>query len=137
MNAICIIAAGVVRATLPAPEFTLAWEHSVEKTRWEERYRIDDAQLDPIEARIQSFGAGMEAPPGAKLQNGWWVWHPDAAPYESLTLTRSNHTKDYQLCWNGRCATLTELVGATQTNGSTVTVRACDASPSPAGPGPR
>ena len=26
---------------VPGPEFTLAWQHSVEKVRWEERYRVD------------------------------------------------------------------------------------------------
>ncbi len=43
---ICILVAGVVRATLPGQEFTLAWDHSVQKTRWEERYRVDDGRPD-------------------------------------------------------------------------------------------
>ena len=33
VDAICLLVAGVVRATLPAPEFTLAWDHSVAEDR--------------------------------------------------------------------------------------------------------
>jgi hypothetical protein len=74
VDPICLVVAGVVRATLPDSGFTLAWEHSVQKTRWEERYRVDDGGLVLAEARVQGSGAGMEPPPGAVLRNGWWTW---------------------------------------------------------------
>ena len=57
-------------------EFTLAWEHSVEKTRWEESYRVDGDRLRLTAARIQGLGAGMEPPPDAVLRGGWWTWKP-------------------------------------------------------------
>ena len=76
LNVICLVVAGVVRATLPGPDFTLAWQHSVEKIRWEERYRLTGDQLTLYEARIEGNGAGMESPPGARLQGGQWVWQP-------------------------------------------------------------
>jgi hypothetical protein len=132
VNAICIIALGVVRATLPAPEFTLSWEHSVQKSQWEERYRIAGTRLEPVQARVQSFGAGMEPPPDARLEHGWWTWQPDADAYKSLTLTHSTHARDYRFCWNRQCASLTQLVGPPAANSTGVTVQACDATAMPA-----
>jgi len=124
LTAICIIAAGVIRASLPAAEFTLAWEHSVEKTRWEERYQIDGERLRLSEARIQGFGAGMESPSDARLVDGWWTWRPALAPLPELRLARSSYTRDYRLCWSARCATLDELVGSVGES-EPVTVTAC------------
>ena len=124
-NAICLIVAGVVRATLPGPEFTLAWTHSVEKTRWEETYRIDSDQLVLVEARVEGSGAGMEPPPGARLRDGRWTWQPQSA-HPELRLTESTFTQDYTLCASGRCADLGDRVGATA-EGEIVTVRACAA----------
>jgi hypothetical protein len=124
LSTICIIAAGVIRASLPAAEFTLAWEHSVEKTRWEEHYEIDGERLRLTQARIQGFGAGMEPPAGARLVDGWWTWRPALAPLPELRLARSSYTRDYRLCWNERCATLSELVGSVGES-EPVTVTSC------------
>jgi hypothetical protein len=108
LNAICLFVAGMLRATIPATEVTVAWDHSVEKSRWEERYRIDGEHLRLVEARIRSFGAGMEPPADATLRNGWWTWQPgnDVAV---LRLTQSPFTRDYELCWRARCETLQQL----------------------------
>jgi hypothetical protein len=124
LNAVCIIVAGVVRASLPTTEFTLAWEHSVEKTRWEERYDSDGAKLRLSEARIQSFGAGMEPPSGARLVSGWWTWRPALEPLPELRLTRSSYARDYRICWSGRCSTLSELAGPAG-EGDVATLRPC------------
>ena len=102
--------AGVLRATLPTSELTVAWDHSVEKTRWEERYRIDGTRLRLVEARVMGSGAGMEPPPDATLRGGWWTWHPSLAPLPQLRLTLSPFTRDYDLCWRRRCQTLGNLV---------------------------
>ena len=125
MHALCLIVAGVVRATLPGPEFTLAWTHSVEKMRWEETYRIDGDRLVLAEARVEGNGAGMEPPPGAQLRDGRWTWQPQSA-HPELRLTESTFTRDYTLCADGRCADLSERIGAT-VEGEIVTVRACTA----------
>lgn len=124
MNAICLFVAGVVRATLPASEFTVAWDHSVEKTRWEERYRIDGRAIRMIEARVQGFGAGMEPPPEATLHDGWWTWRPGGAPFAQLRLTLSPYTRDYDICWAGRCKPLRALVDDRRAI-DVVEVRAC------------
>src|SRR5438105_5050565 len=63
VSAVCLIVAGMVKAVLATEEFTISWTHSVEKTRWEETYRVDGDRLALIAARIQGVGAGMEAPP--------------------------------------------------------------------------
>ena len=127
MNAVCLIVAGVVRATLPTDHFTLAWQHSVEKTRWEESYRIDGDRLRLTSARIQGLGAGMEPPPDAVLRSGWWTWKPPPHAIAVLPLTQSTYTSDWTLCWNHRCRTLGGLVPSA-VEGSVVDLVACRAS---------
>jgi hypothetical protein len=117
--------AGVVRAVLPADEFTLSWQHSVEKTRWEEVYRIDGDRLLLTGARIQGFGAGMEPPAGAVLRNGWWTWTPAPLRLAALPLTQSSYTADWTLCWKDRCRALAALAPPA-TEGSVVDLVACD-----------
>lgn len=124
MNGICLLVGGVLRATLPGPEFTLAWEHSVEKVEWRERYAADSGRLRLVEARVEGSGAGMEAPSGATLRDGAWTWTPATAPLPELRLTFSSFTRDYRLCSAARCATLGELA-APLADGDVVTVRAC------------
>jgi hypothetical protein len=123
-GAICLVVAGAIRATLPATEFTLAWQHSVEKTRWEERYRVEGDRLALTEARVQALGAGMEPAPGARLQNGWWTWRPGLAPLPAVTLAASAYGRDYELCWNARCSPMQTLLGGAPA-GSAVELRAC------------
>ncbi|HEX8011289.1 MAG TPA: DUF1850 domain-containing protein [Casimicrobiaceae bacterium] len=116
----------MLRASLATTDFTLAWKHSVENTRWEERYQSDGAALRLVEARIQGFGAGMEPPPGARFVDGWWAWRPALEPLPELRLTHSSYTSDYTICWNKRCSALAKLAGATD-EGDVVTVAPCAA----------
>ncbi|HEV2041393.1 MAG TPA: DUF1850 domain-containing protein [Casimicrobiaceae bacterium] len=126
MSAVCLIVAGVVSATLPTEQFTLSWIHSVEKTRWEETYRIDGDRLALIEARIQGMGAGMEPPVGARFSDGWWIWRPNVPPLPALDLSRSPYTRDYDICFALRCAELGALTGAIDATGSgIVTAKPC------------
>ncbi|OFP38070.1 DUF1850 domain-containing protein [Corynebacterium sp. HMSC071B10] len=37
---------------------SLAWVHSIEKTPWEERYRVEDEHLVLTDVYLKSFGAG-------------------------------------------------------------------------------
>ena len=120
----CLLVAGTLRATLPGPEFTLAWDHSVEKIEWRESYAIDGDRLRLVEARVRGSGAGMEAPPGARLENGTWVWRPDAPPLPELRLAWSTYTRDYRVCDATRCTALSEITGPLA-DGDVVTVRAC------------
>ena len=125
MDAICLLVAGVVRATVPTTELTLVWEHSVEKTRWQERYRVVGGRLKLTEARVQGFGAGMEPPAGAVLEKGAWRWTPELEPLPELRLTFSEYAPDYRLCWSRRCKKLASLIRQRLTDGDVVAVRAC------------
>jgi len=119
--AVCVLAAGVVVSTLPTTEFTVEWRHSVEKTRWEERYRADGRQLLLTSASIEAMGAGMEPPPEARFADGRWTWQP-MHPLTELRLTRSPYAADYTICWSGSCRALSALTGET---GNTVSFRPC------------
>lgn len=128
MSAVCLIVAGVVKATLATEEFTISWTHSVEKTRWEETYRVDGDRLALTRARIQGIGAGMEPPPGARLADGWWSWQPTLAPLPSLALSRSPYTRDYDFCFATRCAELGAIIDEiNEPATNVVTVKACSA----------
>jgi hypothetical protein len=123
MDVICLLVAGVVRATLPGPDFTLAWQHSVEKAGWEEHYRADDGHLLLVDARIAALGAGMEPPAGAVLHEGRWSWQPLRIEPE-LRLTYSTYTPDYRLCSRDTCRDLGAMVGPSP-EGTVVVVRPC------------
>ncbi len=123
MDPICLLVAGALRATIPEFEFTLAWDHSVQKLRWEERYRVAGERLLLIEARVEGSGAGMEPPPSAVLRDGRWTWQPRTTLPE-LRLTHSSFARDYVLCWRDRCVELGTLVGETA-EGAVVVVRPC------------
>lgn len=103
------LASGGVKAVLAIASFTLAWQHSVEKIRWEESYRVEADVLVLEEARVQGSGAGMEPPLTSSLKDGFWRWHPKQTMTE-LLLTRSEFTPDYQFCAEDRCQSLTEIV---------------------------
>lgn len=129
---LCVIY-GTNAVFLPAEHFTLAWIHSVEKTRWQEDYLLSDGKLALTEARIEGTGAGMEPPPDAVLRDGMWHYTPKLPPQTELRLTLSPYTADYRLCWNGKCRGLAVLVGAKKRLG-TVIIRACSESGLPAVP---
>lgn len=101
---------------VPATHFTLAWTHSIEKTRWEEDYAVERTprglRLLARDARIRGSGAGMEPPAGAVLRDGWYVYRPSTPPLEELHLTRSPFTADYDWCVDGRCRPLQDLLAA-------------------------
>jgi hypothetical protein len=119
----CILIAGAVRAVLPGDTFTVAWAHSVQRSQWEERYRVLPDALVLDEARVQGSGAGMEAGEHAVLRDGWWTWQPRQR-FPSITLTVSSFTGDYRICTVARCAALRELAGTT-TEGAAVEIAPC------------
>lgn len=111
MMGLCLGLAGMVWAQLPVASFTLAWDHSVEKIRWEEDYRVLAAGLLLQQARIRGNGAGMEIPPDARLENGSWQYRPQLPPRQPLSLGRTPEAGDYYLCFADACHTLSEWVG--------------------------
>lgn len=126
MNGLCLGLAALIQLAIPTSEFTLAWQHSVEKIRWEEDYRVEGNRLHAVAARVRGSGAGMEIPDDALWRDGAWEYRPRLAALERLRLTRSSFTADYQLCWAGACRSLTELLGPAE-EGSVVEAFACPA----------
>ncbi|APH73553.1 DUF1850 domain-containing protein [Aquibium oceanicum] len=103
---LCILAAGKT-TVLAAAAFTLSWTHSVEKTRWEEDWRVTPAGLELAAARVEGTGAGMEIPDGAVLKDGMWTYHPALPPQEALRLASSGATVGgWMLCADGNCLTI-------------------------------
>lgn len=103
---LCILA-GARTVTLAVATFSLHWEHSVEHTVWQERWRVDPAGLMLEEARVKGSGAGMDPGPGARLEDGWLVWAPATPAVPELVLAASGATgSGWELCHAGGCLTL-------------------------------
>jgi hypothetical protein len=109
---LCVLG-GVEGMRLAVTAFTLAWTHSVERTAWEEDWRITTAGLELVAARVQGSGAGMEPPQGAWRVDGWWEYTPGLPPQRQLVLAASGATGDgWTLCAAGRCTELGAAAGA-------------------------
>lgn len=111
MSALCILAAGKT-TVLAATAFTLSWTHSVERTRWEEDWRITPAGLEIVEARVKGSGAGMEPPPDAVFKDGWWVYAPKITARPEIMLAASGATgSGWTVCAAGKCMELGAAAG--------------------------
>lgn len=107
---LCLAAAGAA-ISIATSAFTLSWTHTIEKTRWEEDWRIEGGRLALVEARVKGSGAGMEPPPEARLEEGFYVWRPNTPPLAEIVLRRAAQAGDWTLCAGGRCAPLGEWLG--------------------------
>lgn len=117
-------------AAVVAPHFTLRWQHSIEKTAWEEDYVVAGDWLLLSGARILGSGAGMEPPPDAFLHGG--VWHYRVAnPWRrTLVLARSQFVRDYELCLDGAgCQPMERWIAV---SAGTTTLQPCSLPPSQA-----
>lgn len=120
---ICI-AAGMAALTLTVDAFTLAWTHSVERSEWQEDWRVQAAALLLVQARVRGSGAGMEPPEGARLHGGWWVYRqPLAVPV--LRLAVSGATVDgWRLCTADQgCRELEPLLAGGDGAAATIEIR--------------
>lgn len=100
---------------LPVQSFTLAWVHSIERSRWEEDYAIEtgrDGQpvLRALQARIKGSAAGMEPPDDARWVDGWYAYTPRQQHPAWLPLSRSPYTADYEWCAGGACTPLSSVL---------------------------
>ncbi len=99
----CLLAAGAT-IRLGTVALTLAWTHSIEKTRWEEDWRVTPAGMVLEEDRVQTTGAGMEPPPDSHFDGKWWRYKPPLPPLPQIVLRRSGTTvDDWQVCIKGAC----------------------------------
>ena len=134
---VCLVLAAMGSAPGHAPafvatdHFTLAWTHSIEKVRWEEDYAVVRPstpgampQLHATEARVKGSAAGMEPPPDAVLQNGWFQYKPTQRFPMALRLSRSEFVPDYELCMNGTCRPLSHWLPS---DGGVTQLTACQA----------
>ncbi|MEW9033877.1 MAG: DUF1850 domain-containing protein, partial [Planifilum fimeticola] len=63
----------------------LSWIHSVERTPWVEEYRIRGTKLILTEARVKSFGAGVDVEaPESKVEGGWVVMREMDREFDAL-----------------------------------------------------
>ncbi|ABD09016.1 conserved hypothetical protein [Rhodopseudomonas palustris HaA2] len=107
---LCLASAGVVK-TLAVAAFTLVWTHSIEKTAWQEDWRVTPQGLDLVQARVKGTGAGMEPPPEARLVDGWFQWTPKRKPLREVVLANSGLAGEWRLCADGQCRTLSQIIG--------------------------
>ncbi len=103
--ALCIVV-GATLVELSAEHFTLRWEHTVEKTAWEEDYEVVGRWLYLRRARVQGSGAGMEPPSNAVKIGSAWEYRPKGPWRREVVLARSGFGRDYELCVSGACKPL-------------------------------
>lgn len=124
---VCLLAAGVTLEIATAA-FTLAWSHTVEHQPWQEDWRVGRDHLQLVEMRVTGSGAGMEPPPGSRLEGGWYVWRPELELRDELVLRRAGQGEDPVGDWlfcpdGGACSALGALVGA---ESDPVTIAPCE-----------
>lgn len=107
----CIaFAAGGAFIVLPAQQITLGWTHTVEQTRWEEDYATSRDGLTITEARIEAYGAGMEAPASAIRDGRWSRYRPALPVLKEVTLANSRFAAGHSVCWDNQCRPLRMIV---------------------------
>jgi len=100
---------GTAVHALPTDSITLSWTHTVEKTGWEEDYRVVGRSLIIEEARVKTSGAGMDPPRDAIWFSGWWRYRPSTGLLQEVTLANSEFAPGYTICWANNCRALQEL----------------------------
>jgi hypothetical protein len=107
---LCLASAGVVKS-LAVASFMLSWTHSIEKTEWQEDWRVTPRGLEIVEARVKGSGAGMEPPSEARLVDGWFRWKPQLPILPEVVLGNSGLAGEWRLCMDGRCQDLSAILG--------------------------
>ena len=111
VSALCLAGGGVV-AKFAVATFTLAWVHTIEKIPWEEDWRVEPDRLVLTESRIKGSGAGMEPPPEARLEGGFYRWAPENPDRPEVILRRSpaDNVGDWSLCLEDRCREIGDIL---------------------------
>ncbi len=119
---LCVV--GAKTLVLAASAFTLSWTHSVQKTVWEEDWRVEQGGLRIVAARVEGSGAGMEAGEGATFDGRFWRWKPDLPLLPKVLLRRSDAVpQGWKLCADGMC----RAVADRDETADIVTLRPCNA----------
>lgn len=123
LAALCL-AAGAHHAVISTRHFTLRWQHSIEKVKWDEDYVVAGDWLMLSGARIRGSGAGMEPPITARLDSGVWHYRVPDPWRREVVLARSDFVRDYELCIDGRCRSMAQWI---PTSAGTTVLTACRA----------
>ena len=133
MLGLCLGLAGALWAQVPAAQFTLSWNHTIEKIRWEEDYNITPNGFILTEARVKGTGAGMEIPHDAIFKAGSWHYTPNLPPLVRLKLGRTPEAGDYSLCFTEdsansapQCQLMSHWIGAPNHEQAAVELWGCD-----------
>ncbi|QYX64331.1 DUF1850 domain-containing protein [Shewanella putrefaciens] len=131
MLGLCLGLAGTLWAQVPTDNFTLAWNHSIEKIRWEEDYNITPQGLVLTEARVKGTGAGMDIPDDAYLKNGSWHYRPKLPILPKLRLGRTPEAGDFDVCFaqhsgEVQCQRMSHWIGAPNKQDAAVELWGCE-----------
>ncbi|TWI57696.1 hypothetical protein IQ22_00913 [Pseudomonas duriflava] len=126
MIGLCLGMAGIAWAFLPISDFTLAWQHTIEKVRWEEDYHLLSQGLLLTEARVKGSGAGMTIPEDAILEKGSWRYHRSIPPLQPLRVGRTPEAGDYEICMAGHCQPMSTWLGAPHAKHPAVELWSCE-----------
>lgn len=107
---VCFVAGAAIK-TLQVTAFTLVRTHSVQRTDWQEDWRVTPAGLMLAEARVKGSSAGVDPPVDARLVDGWWRWHPWPTLREEVILAHSGAAGDWRICTGGHCRPLQDIFG--------------------------
>lgn len=79
-----------LRRMRPGMTVQLSWTHSMEKTPWIERYQVRDRHFILLEAKVKSFGAGVDQDaPEVVTADGWVSMRGTGRTFASLTFLHS------------------------------------------------
>jgi hypothetical protein len=80
----------------------LSWIHSIEHTPWVEIYEVSDGEMALEEARVKSFGAGVDqVAPEVVTEDGWVKLRGTGRVFPALNFFYSKKV-DYELRIEGR-----------------------------------
>lgn len=72
----------------------LQWTHTIEKTPWVEEYEVSGGKFDLREARVKSFGAGVDQiAPEVENENGWVILRGTDRSFEELRFINSRRAE--------------------------------------------
>lgn len=94
---------------LPDATFTLKWMHSIEKSGWEETWRVTKDGFMPVLAKIRTGGSGMEPPTSSIFREGWYEYIPTVGPVSDIIIPDSDFTLPMQFCVQDDCAPLSDV----------------------------
>ena len=111
---ICLLVAGVVRATLPGPEFTLAWDAlGREDALGGALPRSTATRCVLVEARVAGQRRrAWSRRPARSLRDGDWTWQPQYAACRAAADALDVHARLHAVLRRDGCASLAALVGA-------------------------